>query len=292
MGYFLQYLSIRVVLAIFRFLPYRLIHGIASFSGDLIYHLHGSRRRVAMENLDRVYGNSFDGAAKKRIARASFRHLAISLVELFVVERFLKNPRKYFLTKGFEHMDRSFAQGKGVVLVISHLGSWEYLSFLPILHGSRWSAVVKTIKNPYINREIVELRRKMTLNPIPKKGSVKEVLRELKQNHGVAVLIDQWAGREGLWQDFFGFPTSTTSIPVRLAVKTGCPLVPAYCIRLSPGRFEVQIHPPIFVDPQQPNVEEAVTARLTGLLEEQIKKYPEQWSWPHKRWKPKPEQVN
>ena len=119
------------------------------------------------------------------------------------------------------------------------------------------------------------------------KGGKGQTLSELRNNHGVAIVIDQWAGTEGLWIDFFGTATSTTSLPARLAKKTGCALVPIYCLRKAIGQYEIHMLPAVPV-PDDPDWEIRTTKRLNELLESQIRRYPEQWSWSHKRWKSKP----
>ncbi len=109
---------------------------------------------------------------------------------------------------------------------------------------------------------------------------------ELRANHLVAILIDQWAGDEGLRGRFFGEETSTTSIPVRLSMKTGCALIPAYCIRTGSGRYKISIMPEVAIQGETENDWEAQTTdALNRLLEEQILRYPEQWIWTHRRWK-------
>ena len=145
--------------------------------------------------------------------------------------------------------------------------------------------MVRDIRNPYIDREINALRRVTSLNPIPKKESVREIIKELKANHGVAILTDQWSGPDGLWLDFFGEPTSTTSIPARLALRFKSPIVPAYCLRQAPGFYSIEIHEPVSTEPGD---EIEITKRLDALLETQIRKYPDQWIWAHRRWKSKP----
>ena len=132
------------------------------------------------------------------------------------------------------------------------------------------------------------MRRVMTVKPISKDSSVKAILQELKAGHGVAILVDQWAGKEGRWIDFFDAKTSTTSIPARLSEKTGCALVPAYCLRTSPGHYEIHIEKPVVHLMDQPGWENAVTKDLNEVLERQILEHPEQWLWGHRRWKDKP----
>jgi Kdo2-lipid IVA lauroyltransferase/acyltransferase len=91
---------------------------------------------------------------------------------------------------------------------------------------------------------------------------------------------------EGIWLDFFGTPTSTTSIPVRLARQTGAAIIPGYCIRVKPGHFQIKIQPEVAVNAHDTQSEENVTAKLNRLLEQEIRRHPEQWTWGHQRWKP------
>ena len=123
----------------------------------------------------------------------------------------------------------------------------------------------------------------------PKKNAIRGTLAALRENRVVAVLIDQWAGSEGLWIDFMGSLTATTSLPSRLAAKTGCELVPAYCLRTGTGQYEIQVLPAISVSSEEKDWEKNVTQRLNENLGNYIRLYPEQWSWGHRRWKAKPE---
>lgn len=257
----------------------------ARFSGDCAYWFYPSRRRVALENLTIAFGDSKTDREKKKIARLSFQNMAFSAVELFLIPKTVREASSHFQMINGEALNNAFAQGKGVILVISHLGSWEYLSFLPFLTGKRWSVVVRNIKNPFLDREVNDLRKMTTVNPISKDASMRGLIRELKANNGVAILIDQWAGNEGVWQHFFGKPTSTTSVPARLSQRFGSPLVPAYCLRNAPGFYTIEIHDPVAT---QGMSEDQITEKLNSLFEAQIRKYPEQWLWMHRRWKAKP----
>jgi len=149
--------------------------------------------------------------------------------------------------------------------------------------------VVKTLKNIHVDSIMNRFRETTSLRPIPKKNAAKKILCEIRKNHLVAVLIDQWAGNEGIWTDFFNVGTSTTSIPARLAEKTGCALVPAYCLRTDNGRYAIHIEGPLDWDVRDSGWEDHVTGKLNQALERQIREHPEQWLWGHRRWKPKPQ---
>ncbi len=255
---------------------------------DWIYGAFKERRQIALENINRVFGNSISPKRKTEIVREAFRSAALSMVELLIVRKIARNARERFSLLGNQSLEEAFAKQKGVVLTIAHFGSWEYLSFLPFLTGRRWSVIVKNIKNPHVNRMVDSLRRVMTVHPISKDGSIRTVLTELKKGHGVAILIDQWAGDEGIWVEFFGISTSTTSIPARLAERTGCALVPAYCLRRSPGQYEIHVEKPYHYDSKTPGWEMRITKELNQLWEHWIRLHPDQWLWGHRRWKDKP----
>ncbi len=287
-NYYLQYLIIRLAAFLLQIFPVSFSDWCGKRAGDLIFFCIPRRRKIAFENIHKAFGDSLSEPDKRDIARSSFQSMTVSMIELFQIQKMKLRAEECFAISGKEHLDHAFAQGKGITLVISHLGSWEYLSFLPHLTGKDWAVVVKDIRNPYLNDYIKRLRLLTTVIPIAKINSMRPILKALKNNHGIAILIDQWSGAEGLWVDFFDVKTSTTSIPARLAKQTGCALIPAYCLRKSFGKYDIHIHAPVLLDPEDKNWEQNLTEKLNGLLEEQIKKYPKQWLWGHRRWKKKP----
>lgn len=250
-----------------------------------MYFLLIERRKIALENIERAFGNKKSASDKRKIVVESFGNLAISFMELFRMPKTLREPKNRFRIVGEEHVDRAFARGKGIIFVISHLGSWEYLTFFPYLKKFPCAVIGRTIRNPYLHRWVKSLRNQSQLKHIEKNKAIWPILKELKKNHAVAILIDQWAGSEGLWIDFFGEGTSTTSLPARLARKTGCALIPGYCLRIGDGRYEMKFKPEVLLQTNDANWEEATTRELNHLLEEEILLHPEQWTWAHRRWK-------
>lgn len=291
MSYRLQHSMVRFLKWLATVLPVAAADWVARRFGDLSYLVLGNRRKIARENIDRAFGDSLPPGRKKEIARSAFQSAALSMMELFTVEKTVQEADTRFKLFGNDSLEAAFNRGKGVVLVISHLGSWEYLSFLPFFTKRPWSVIVKDIKNRPMNEDVNEMRRVMTVTPVSKDNSVRTILRELKKGHGVAILIDQWAGNEGLWSDFFGEKTSTTSIPARLAEKTGCALVPACCLRKTPGHYEIHLQKPVAYDLTSPDWEKTITQDLNATLERQILENPDQWLWGHRRWKGKPDNL-
>ncbi len=285
--YLLEYFLTRVFLAVLGCLPLPVIEWIARRVGDIGFYIMPERRRTALENLSRAFGESLTETQKKNIAIRSFESMALGAVELFLASKILKDFPDRFTMSGYENLLKVFQRGKGLVMAISHLGSWELLSFICRWANRRGVVVVKRIRNPYLNKEVNRQRSDIGVAPIIKDQAAKLVFHELKNNHMVGILMDQWAGSEGAWINFFGHPTSTTTVPVRVARKTGCGIVPGFCLRTGAGKYEFQFLPEIPIS-DSGEWEKTATEKLNQVFEEHIRKYPDQWIWGHRRWKTKP----
>jgi KDO2-lipid IV(A) lauroyltransferase len=273
---------------VLKLVPLSLSGWIVTRVADIYYLGSPKRRHLALDNLTIAYGDTLSTGQKRTIARRSFENQALSILELFAINKMKKRCARWFSITGESHFDEAVARGKGVVFVASHLGAWEYIGFAGYLRQEPHAVIVKKIKNPYLNNAIDALRRAIETVPIPKEtNALRHTLAELRQNHGVAIVIDQWAGSEGLWIELFGRATSTTSLPARLAHKTGCALIPIYCVRKTIGHYEIQLLPAVPL-PDDSAWEIRTTKRLNEILESQIRNYPEQWSWNHRRWRPQP----
>ena len=282
---FIEFALVRMAMALLNFFPIAVSTWMARRIGETLFLLMAGRRKVALNNLAIAFGNSKSDAERKRIALESFRHLAVSLMEFFRLPNSIQEIKQHVRFKGTEYLQRAFSRGKGVILIMSHLGPWEYLGFLTYLKKYPATVLGRPIRNPYFYRWVKSLRKTVNLDYSDKALGPRKLFSELKANHLVAITIDQWAGNEGLWVDFFNVPTSTTSLPTRLAKRTGCALIPAHCIRVASGEYEISILPEVSIEDKADNSVANITKKLNCLLEEQISSFPGQWLWTHKRWK-------
>ena len=285
--YFIEYMLLRSSMAVMNIFPITVSTWMARRVGDLMFLIMPTRRKIALQNLTIAFGDSKRDSEKRKIILESFRNLITSFMEFFRLPKLMKVSAKHVHFKNMEHIDHAFSRGKGLILVMSHLGVWEYLGFLTHLKKYSGAILGKGIRNFYIYRWIVSLRKMMGLRYIDKDMSPKKIFSELRQGHAVAIAIDQWAGNEGIWVDFFNKPTSTTSIPAELAKRTGAALIPAYCIRIATGEYEIHAEPEAPLMGDENNCIENTTRELNRRLEEKIRAFPEQWTWTHKRWKNK-----
>jgi KDO2-lipid IV(A) lauroyltransferase len=117
-------------------------------------------------------------------------------------------------------------------------------------------------------------------------NAVREGFRALKRGAFIGIVGDQGMPDSGYSFPFLGRRAWTSTAPALLAYKTGSPIIFASTHR-DQGKYEIQYSEPIWPDLSKP-LEEAVVSMMDkalSLMEESIKKHPDEWLWQHNRWK-------
>jgi KDO2-lipid IV(A) lauroyltransferase len=115
-------------------------------------------------------------------------------------------------------------------------------------------------------------------------GAARQLLRILRESEALALLVDQDIEAEGCWVPFFGRLAHTPLGPAHLALRRRAVVIPTFDERLPSGRHRVTFHPPLELDPDPVRA----TAQMSLVIEEQIRRRPEQWVWMHRRWRRRP----
>ncbi len=193
--------------------------------------------------------------------------------------------------EGLEHLERAFAQGKGVLSVVAHFGNWELMTVAVPLLARPMQIVYRPLDNPVMDNLLGWSRTKHGNTLIPKGGSGKRIIRLLRENHVIGILSDQNVDtREGVFVDFFGRPACTSVGTAVLALQSGAPVLPAFMPRMPDGRYRLIILPAVEITRTDDYESDLAvnTQRFTKVVEDMVRKYPDQWFWIHQRWKTKP----
>ena len=263
--------------------------------GRWAYHVLPFRRRIVLQNIEHVYGESLSPAQKKHLAYAFYSHLLRSIKETCQL-RFMSDAtlRKRVEVKGYESLLDIAAQGRGVLIVTAHVGSWEFAPLGGILNFEQFKGHFHFIRRRlgWKSLERILFRRYLRagLNVIPKQDALHQVKAALDQNHAVVFVLDQHASltnRDGVAVEFFGKKAGTYRSLASLSRHTGLPVVPAAGYRLPNGKHVLEFFDPI---PWQeyPTTQESIyrnTLAYNQALERIILAHPEQWMWMHQRWK-------
>ena len=272
-------------------LPLPAARGLGAGLGQAAYWLAGRRRRVVLANLDLALGSSVGPRRRRALARANFRHLGITAAEC--CRLFFGRPGALLdrvRVEGLEHLKAALAEGRGVFCLTAHFGNWELLAAAHALAGLPLSVVVRPLDNPHLEGLLARGRERSGLRLIPKRRAVVSVGAALARGECVGILLDQNAGRDGVFVPFFGHLASTSRSLAVLALKTQAPVVPVFVRRLPGGEHLVTLDPalPLVVTGDLERDVVVNTACFTETIERHVRAQPEQWFWVHRRWKTRP----
>jgi KDO2-lipid IV(A) lauroyltransferase len=280
-------------------LPHKIALKVGEILGLLVFYMCANRRRIAIENIEKTMGNSLQPLAignqplAVSIARETFKNLGRSFAEVIKIYYGLgKSIIDNVEVRGVENYLKAKSKNKGVIFITGHCGNWELMALAFSMKVDNVSVVARAQNNPYLNRLIENVRARYGNKVIYKKGALKGIMRELKKNRGVGILMDQAVLKdEGYKIDFLGRPAWTTKMPALIARKTGAAVIPIFINRQG-DKHIINIYPEVVLSKagQQSSgaVEQQViedTKRFSEFIENYIKEHPTEWLWIHKRWK-------
>ncbi|MHB8092460.1 MAG: lysophospholipid acyltransferase family protein [Syntrophales bacterium] len=277
-----------ILLAIFQAIPVSLRRRLFIGLARVFYYLVPRQRMIALHSLRCAFPEKTDGEILK-IARGVYRTLGIVAAEFFDIPKLTsENVREIVETEGLENCARALAKGRGVLLFSAHFGNWELEAASIALLVKPAVVIYRPLDSPLLDRLVSRVRSASGNKPLPKENAMRSMIRTLHKNGMIGILLDQntdWY--EGVFVNYFGRPACTTSGLAHLALHSGAPVLPAYLIRLAEGRYRLVIEPALeIIDTGDRDADVIVnTQRFTKVIEDTVRKYPEQWLWIHQRWK-------
>ena len=272
----------------FSLLGLKVSRKIAPFLAFVFFYFIPIRKKVVIENL-KIAFPEIDLASHKKLAFKIYLSFATALIEIMCLP-FLKKSE---LTRVLEcsNLDliiKKFKEGKGVILLSSHFGNWEFGAISTAIQIQiPFSVVVKPLRNPLVNQWMNKARTKFGNEIVPLGISIRKTYQTLKEKKIVAMVADQRGPKEGAKVDFFGRKVPAYTGPAVLALKTGAPLICGITVREKDDKYKM-----VLVEISQDNLPEneedkilVISQRYTSYLEKVIREHPEQWLWMHKRWK-------
>ena len=283
------YLCYRAGTALVSVLPLRVLFHGGKFLGLCAWALLPKYRHLARANLKIAFATEKSDAELRRLTRHHFQRLGANLlcsVKLTVmpVEKILERIE----TENLDSIDRHLRSGVPVVLVLSHMGTWElFAQLMPKIFGfGPTASIYQKLGNRFIDAHVHRARSRTGLTLFDRKAGFQPVIQLLRSGGGVGVLSDQHAGDHGLWTPFFGRLASTSPLGALLAKRSRAALMAAAVYTIGPARWRMVITERF--DTPDSSVE-TLTAKTNAIIEQQIRRAPEDWFWVHNRWKtPRP----
>jgi KDO2-lipid IV(A) lauroyltransferase len=281
-----QYYLLKGISFIVCLLPYNGVLWLGKILGKLYYHIAARQRRRALQQIQESLGISYE-AAEKKIASLFIKLGQTFLEMLYMPVLTPETMQQYATIENRHYLTDAVAQGRGVVILTAHMGNWEWLGAFLALDGFPLAAVIKRQPNDQHTRILNEYRQLVGIE-IFARGTTELVsaARALKQGKILGFLADQDAGTSGLFIEFLGKMSSTPTGPTVFAKKFKAPVVPAFIVRRPEGGHRVILLEPFYYEDTGNEVEDIynMTAKMSRIIEETIRQYPDEWLWFQKRW--------
>ncbi len=171
-----------------------------------------------------------DAAGADRQMRRGFGSYGRYWVESFRLPHLSdRSIDRGFSFVGFDKIQRVRATGQGPILVLPHLGGWEWAAaWLERIAEVDVTAVVERLEPEEVFQWFIGLRQAYGVNVVPLgPRAMLELTAALKRREVVCLLSDRDVGGNGVEVEFFGETTTLPAGPALLARRTGAPLLPS-----------------------------------------------------------------
>lgn len=268
------------------FLPARMQVWVGHLLGQMMWLFAKERVRIARRNLELCFPE-WSQKQQEALLRKTMQTMGMMPIETALSwwgsDKSLAKRVEYI---GMEHLEAAKARGKGVILLTGHFTSMELGGRLVILRQPTY-VMFRELKEPLFNAVMLKYRNLHGEGTILQ-ADMRGMVRALKKNKVVWYAPDQDFGRRySVFATFFGVQAATVPATARIAKMSGASVLPYVPRRLSDGRYQIEFSPMLENFPTEDELTDA--QRINDWVEAQVRKFPEQYLWVHRRFKTQPE---
>src|SRR5437773_10001261 len=233
-----------------------------------------------------------DPAALRRLSWLSFRNHAKAYADLMQLpSAWGEGMRSRLTVQGWEYLEEARGNGKGVLVVSCHMGSYEVVAAI-------WSATLAPVS--FFAEELEpralfewyrDTRARLGISVLTLDyGGIRKVIEALRDQEMVITAIDRDITGTGYLMPFFGKLAPIPLGPAAIALRLGTPLLPVCVYRLPDDTYMAQGTPLVFAQSTgNPRADQVrATEQLLRRMEQFIQAHPEQWHVPHRIWSGSP----
>ena len=241
------------------------------------------KSKKIINNNFKICSSKISNFDETKIIKNMWKNYGMTFIEYIFLSNFRKS-NSHVVVKGEENLSLINDQKKPVIFVSGHFANFELMSMEITKRNIPLATIYRPLNNLFLNPLMEYLRKKYVCKNQIKKGinGVRDAIKYIKKKHSIALMIDQRVS-EGERINFFNVPALTTTLPAQISTKYDIDIIPVYIERQEDNNFQIEfmrrINPKNFTSKIQ------LTEELNIVLEEMIKRNPNQWIWTHNRWK-------
>ncbi len=286
---FFLYLLYRAGTGLLGFLPPALVFWLGEIGGLKAWLLSRKYRRLTFRNLTIAFGDEKSERELRRLTRRHFQRLGGNLLSSARLGSMsLEEMASRVSVENAEIVHEHLRAGRGLVVILSHLGNWEiFAQLFPHQFGyAPLGTIFQPLSNRHIDADVRRQRARTGVQLFDRREGFQGPIELLRAGGALGILADQHAGDHGLWTPFFGRLASTTPLPALLAKRARVAMISAAIYTEGRGRWRMVFSPRL--DAPGDTIS-SLTAKANHAVAEQIRQAPEDWFWVHNRWKtPRP----
>ena len=291
----LEYAIVLLSISCLKPLSAKSVFRIGRLLGFFSYMLATKRRQIARTNLDIAFGNTKSDKEKKQIIKISFIQFVVSTLQFLWIIKYPNRVHQLIEDepKGLDILEKCIERRKGIFFLTAHYGNWEIMG---IYHGYRGScklhSIIRRLDNPYLNKMVMELRTISGNGIFYRNESPVRILRAIKDNEAVAVMMDQNTAKGGIFVDFFGKKAATPRSLALLSYRTGAAILPLFSFPTGKGTYRIKYGPELTLKKSDNKTLDVIewTQTCEKFIEKTIQNTPDPWMWIHRRWKTQPQE--
>ena len=291
-----EFTFLMLIFGIINLFPFSALHSVAVCMRVLFYPILGSARRRIRSHVTEILGIT-DEKELKRFVNSNMNHTIRSFLELMQSWK-MKHKRflKKYVSFGEEALEIAADRSQGVVFAEGHFGNWEIPIPAYASVGFKVYYAAQKLSNPYVDWVVRKIREGYGGGGAIYLKESEKYIPLLRRKEPIGLVSDQDAGSEGVFVNFMGKPASTHMGPAVLAYLGKAKLAVGFCIFQGRGRYVFYARTLYrFQNKSDFGSSREAAEKLTALwvseMEKEVRKYPEQYFWVHRRWKTKPPEV-
>ena len=290
----LEYIFVSALIQLVRPLPQNAVVTLGRNLGAIVFCFSKKRKKAAKTNLNIMFSDTKSSDQKMRIIKESFKSLAVSALQSIWITFNTKERIRRLIDgepEGLDILKKCLKKRKGIFFLTAHYGNWEIMGLNHGLLGiCPLSSIARKLDNPYLNSIVEKLRTSTGNNIFYRDDSLLKIVRELKNNNSVAVMMDQNTAKGGIFVDFFGLKASTPRSVAQLSYRMGTPILPLFSYPTVKGTYKIKYGPELSLNKSEEKDQIILdwTQEMEKYVESIIRKNPAPWMCGHRRWKTRP----